>query len=48
MQGNLVLVRDSESSSYPGFELSRFKCTLLVIGGIRALLFFAQLYIRVS
>ena len=26
MQGDSVLVRDSESSSYPGFELSRFNC----------------------
>ena len=28
MQGDSVVVRDSESSSHPGFELSRFNCIL--------------------
>ena len=31
VQGDSVLVRDSESSSYPGSELSRFNCTLIIM-----------------
>ena len=34
MQGDSVLVRDSESSSYPVFELSRFNCISNILTSI--------------